>query len=640
MLNLATSSPASAALNLFIALLMMHCFSPSSLLGQQEQFNEVTGAYRRLPIENDWHEGEISVAMIRGKKMLQWRNQAGVSWTLTPDFKNGVLKTDESCPYFASGQTEFTLQKRDSKIIGFRFNNDTFVRNGVEIIPQRSGGFHGYISMQTQRPPDGYGYGVSFYVSIWPLIEKPMSGFQIGLPSTWIIPDNRDFNEPLCPPGTVARDNWPERGPHYRDVFQTIEGGLGYWVSTRFPSTNPKYRMNGTPNGYNHEISSPGWGFGKTKSLPPKKLGIAQLSNRLVVPPDGMTFEAEASGKILGNAWMVLDLAPEDNQGDKTPTGNNCWTLFLNTDNFKGPVAFWIPETWSQLSRRYPTINGRGLDARPGLMGSGAMEVNTVPYFESTSKDGTGFSRIPPIQFPVDGRGETILMQDVLFYQRNALTKSGRFDAKKAWQPKLTANPIAFDQGSKRTKLDEIDKTVQTKIFDLRGSQAFGLQWRPTRERTSYRRLPEYFQSLGKKRIVVEKSNVPEDTKLSEQAFAGAQTTQPYQSPTSGIWINPGPKSKPAQIKLTDGSVVTYAWFRFVDQPSIQALDWSDEKKANVQLRVEAIHAQYSIDKNYLPAPTKGKLVAMDDVMIVEPPKGMEVGYVPIVTRQEMPKGK
>ena len=130
------------------------------------------------------------------------------------------------------------------------------------MITQLTGGLKGYISMHVSVVPDEYGYGVSFYSSVWSLLDTPLFAFQIGLPSTWIIPDNSDFEQPLCPPGTVARDNWPERGPYYRDVFQTIEGGLGYWCSTQFPAVTPKYRINGTPNGYNHEISSPGWGFG------------------------------------------------------------------------------------------------------------------------------------------------------------------------------------------------------------------------------------------------------------------------------------------------------------------------------------------------------------------------------------------
>ncbi|MCX5638987.1 MAG: hypothetical protein NTX52_15030, partial [Planctomycetota bacterium] len=127
-----------------------------------------------------------------------------------------------------------------------------------------SQGLSGYVSMDVPAPPDDYGYGVSLYSTAWPLLESPLRDFQIGLASIWIVPDNRQIDYPLLPTGTVARDNWPERGPSYRDVFQTIEGGLGFWASTRFGSTTAKFRMNGTPNGYNHEISSPGWGFGDT----------------------------------------------------------------------------------------------------------------------------------------------------------------------------------------------------------------------------------------------------------------------------------------------------------------------------------------------------------------------------------------
>jgi hypothetical protein len=34
--------------------------------------------------------------------------------------------------------------------------------------------------------------------------------------------------------------------------------------------------------------------------------------------------------------------------------------------------------------------------------------------------------------------------------------------------------------------------------------------------------------------------------------------------------------------------------------------------------------------------PTRGKLVALDPALLVTPPSGLEVGYVPIVTRQTL----
>lgn len=601
---------------------------------RRQHIDEILGDYQRTPVENGWHQGSIE-AVPGSQHRLRWRNNAGITWILRLATDKEILKTDQSCPYFQSGGTEFIVERRGGKVVGFRFNGELYVRDGAVINQQRSGGFHGYISMTIQSPPNGFGYGASFYVSIWPLIREPMNGFQIGLPSTWIIPDNRNFEKALCPHGTVARDTMKERGPYYRDVFQTIEGGLGYWASTRFPSTTPKYRINGTPNGYNREISSPGWGFGKTQSLQPEQMGIAQLSNRLLIPPDGITFEDGANGVILGNAWMVLDLIPERSDVDRTPTGDQCWTLFLNSKNFKGPVAFWIPETWSQLSQTCSDIQCRGLDARPGLMGGGAMEVNTVPYFESKSNNGAVFSRIPPIQFLVDQNGETVLMQDVAFYTKDAVRPSGDFDPTKSWKPRLHANPISFHQGPSRVKMVDVDKIVQTKIIEKGKTQAFGLEWKQAKAGEGFMRLPQYFREGCNCRSAIKVTDVPDDTALATESFDTYTCPQTYVSPNSGVWSNPGPKSKPYRATLTDGSVVTYAWYRFVDQPSIQSLGWPKTKLGRVQERVEKIHSTFRINKEYLPPPSSGTLVNVDNAIIVDPPKGFEVGFVPIAIRQE-----
>jgi hypothetical protein len=109
----------------------------------------------------------------------------------------------------------------------------------------------------------------------------------------------------------------------------------------------------------------------------------------------------------------------------------------------------------------------------------------------------------------------------------------------------------------------------------------------------------------------------------------------PYTSPASAAWTQPGPKSKSYTVKLTDGSIVTYAWYRFVDQPSFQQYNWSGTKKARLQAFVEKIHRQWPIDRDYMAPPSMGKLAALDPALLVTPPTGMEVGYVPIVTRQE-----
>jgi hypothetical protein len=149
-------------------------------------------------------------------------------------------------------------------------------------------------------------------------------------------------------------------------------------------------------------------------------LGIAQVSNRLLIPPDGMTFDGSPMGELLGYAWMALPLTePRD---DPQPTGDQSWTLFLDAKNFKGPLAYYLPECWSRISRDFEFDHGRCLDARPSAGGmAGSMEINTVPEFRSKDSDGTIYSKIPQLQFPVDEEGRTVLVRDVTMYSKAAL---------------------------------------------------------------------------------------------------------------------------------------------------------------------------------------------------------------------------
>ena len=129
--------------------------------------------------------------------------------------------------------------------------------------------------------------------------------------------------------------------------------------------------------------------------------------------------------------------------------------------------------------------------------------------------------------------------------------------------------------------------------------------------------------------------DVPPETKLLAREFTLAKPGAPYTSPATGAWAQPGPKLGPFTAKLTDGSVATYSWYRFVDQPSFQQYNWSAEKKAKLQALVEKLHANWPTDRDYMEPPTRGKLVALDPALLVTPPPGLEVGYVPIVTHQE-----
>ena len=111
---------------------------------------------------------------------------------------------------------------------------------------------------------------------------------------------------------------------------------------------------------------------------------------------------------------------------------------------------------------------------------------------------------------------------------------------------------------------------------------------------------------------------------------------KPYVTPdeAESSWKKPGPAAGPFEARLGDGSVVTYYWHRFADQPALLNADLTADEREQLQERVERIHRRWTKDKEYLPPNTIGTLADLDPAVIVTPPKGLEIGYMPIVTRQ------
>jgi hypothetical protein len=155
--------------------------------------------------------------------------------------------------------------------------------------------------------------------------------------------------------------------------------------------------------------------------------------------------------------------------------------------------------------------------------------------------------------------------------------------------------------------------------------------------------LPEYFRlekdAAGKERwAVVSASDVPAETGLAKAEFHQRRgpDRRPYVTPeeADSPWKKPGPTAGPFEAKLGDGSVVTYWWYRFADQPALINADMTKDEREALQKRVEMLHRNWTKDREYLAPPTVGKLANLDPAVLVTPPKGLEIGYVPIVTRQ------
>jgi len=164
--------------------------------------------------------------------------------------------------------------------------------------------------------------------------------------------------------------------------------------------------------------------------------------------------------------------------------------------------------------------------------------------------------------------------------------------------------------------------------------------------------LPQYFQLVFQNKEKDKAKWVPPDeTKLrdltADDFFTGKNNGAPWTTPVGeqdqqgeieATWNVPGPKAGPFQVKLGDNSTLTYYWYKFCEQPAIMVAGLTNEERAQLQKKVELIHQNWKPDQEYLPPPKNGELAELDPALLVTPPAGMEVGYVPIATDQRMVK--
>jgi len=514
----------------------------------------------------------------------------------------------------------------------------------------------GYLFGPAEKVPEEFNGGFSLYAAAWPLVERyPGHRFQTGLWGTWMHPQYGPDRKPA--------------GKCYTDV----EGGLGWWRDTHFPTTTPKFIMGGVGPNFKWIANGPGYGAG-TWENPRGQYGVAQLSPWLLFPLDGLNLKQGTCGELFGYGYLPLPLTNPKSvtAGKNVPTGNQCWTLFLNTANFKGPVAFFTPFFWSQATLENPEWAGLMLDAQPvGPNKAIQMETQYIPAMMGTSADGKVYARVAPTSFPVTREGYSIVLHRITAYKKAALWDDvqrwfdGGAPADGLIKPEASA-VHTFRQGGGsswsiyRPRTQREDKVpLAWKSFATSFTPnpiTFGYRWNEqlTRRNGSLVTLPEYYRldTDGKKGqwTVVSPKEVPPELGLTQYRFETPKEKpqEPRTTPDdpASCWKKPGPAAGPFQARLGDGSVVTYYWYRFADQPAMLNADLTPEEREVVQKRVEKLHRVWTKDRNYLAPPEVGTLASLDPALIVTPPRGLEVGYVPIATRQELvgavshPKGQ
>lgn len=507
----------------------------------------------------------------------------------------------------------------------------------------------GYLGIECEKVPDRYNAGFSTYVSAWPLVETyPGNQFQTGLFGTWMF---------------AQYDQQPAR-----KLYSDIEGGLGWWRDTQYATETPKFIMGGVSLGFHAWANGPGAGKNRDWDNPLGLYGVAQLSPYVIWPPDGLNLKQGTCGQLWGYGYMPLPLieAKSTTAGKDVPTGGNCWTLFLNTGNFKGPVAFFTPCFFSQVALDDPQLAGMFLDTRPSNPNRAhQMETQYIPAVVATTGDGTTYARIAPTRFPRDAAGRSPVMHRITAYDRSALWESvdawldgdgepvgGAIDPAATVVHKVVRESrlswAIFANGTAREDRTPLDWKLFADGKPL-DDHTFGYAWnddfvKPTdTDDGPLFTLPEYYQLVAnedgnEKWTPVHPHDVPAETGLAGIDFAPKDrpTMDPYATPDdpNSCWKKPGPVAGPFEARPGDGSTVMYHWYRFADQPALLNADLSDDERQALQQRVEKLHADWKPDTDYLPPPRFGELAKIDPALVVTPPRGMEVGYVPIVTWQ------
>lgn len=520
-------------------------------------------------------------------------------------------------------------------------------------LPQRpqDGELSGYMLVPVERAPEEFNAGFSLYAAAWPLVERyPGSRFQSGLFGTWMF---------------AQFDGEPPK-----KLYSDIEGGLGWWRDTRFATTTPKFIMGGVAPNFSSWANGPGAGKGRDWDKPLGKFAVVQLSPWVVWPPDGLNLAQGTCGELFGYGYLPLPLidAKPTTAGHPVPTGDQCWTLFLNTTNFKGPVCFFSPFFWSESAIEHPELVGQLLDTRPSNPNKAfQMETQWIPAVlarANQSADARWFARTAPVGFPVDGDGRSVVLHRLTTYAPEALTEPVRRWFAGGEAVSGVIDPAAshvqsfgkgggstwriFAEGTERSERREIDwARFGTPV--AHDPVTFGYRWDlalvalEANEASRRVRLPEYFRlddvdGKSPRWSPVAAEDVPQATGLHAEQFPTPREASPeaYVTPegAQSPFHSPGPVAGPFETTLGDGSVVTYSWYRFADQPAMLNADLTPEQREQVQRRVELLHRAWTRDITYLAPPTTGKLASLDPALIVQPPKDLEVGYVPIALRQ------
>jgi len=489
----------------------------------------------------------------------------------------------------------------------------------------------GYLGVDYKGVAESYNAGYTMYVA---LLGRPQYAYyspdfeaslEIG---TWM--------GSTCNPGVYCDiEGGPGVGGGYGNHWCNHGFGIGAVAGNGFTNF-----ANGTSSGRGPGI-----------------YGAAQISPWLLYPPRLEMFRNGSKGQLVGYGYLALPLLPgkSTTDGINVPTGDHWWTLFFNTRNFQGPVAVLTPHFYSQVTKDNPSAAGKMLDSCwAGPNKSIANESHYVPGRQYDGPEGT-FLRVAPVFSAVNhGANLSIALNSPTVYDQTALWNAaqqwftnngpapvGPFNARGAALQTITGG--SFGWGIYNSPHGSVPLDVAKTIgFSAPDPATYAYKWGTNQ--VSYTQfadgtpavvMPEFYKLQSGKWTPVSAAEVPSE--LASYTFDSGSPPAPpgtYTVPSDPVWTNPGPVAGPFQVRIEDGNVVTYYWYRFADQPAIMKAGLTPSEREQLQANVEKIHRAWTNGGTYFAPPTMGALAEVDPALLVTPPPGLEIGYVPIASNE------
>ena len=140
------------------------------------------------------------------------------------------------------------------------------------------------------------------------------------------------------------------------------------------------------------------------------------------------------------------------------------------------------------------------------------------------------------------------------------------------------------------------------------------------------------------------KKSLAEDSKFPIHRVDNRKVHGPPAGPERECYENPGPASPMYCVRTATESWVGFKWYKFVDQPELANVFKSlpaaerDSVRAYMQARIENLH-KLGKDLPFFDVPggedtLPKEKVSIDEALLMTPPAGMEVGYVPVPVYQ------